>query len=267
MRISACSHAVIFLTVFGIAQQPPMNITNLHSATKQVSGKSDDDGSREGKKPVGSIDVLSDTMGVDFGPYLVRVQDDVRENWYRFIPESARAPEKRKGKVTIEFAIMKDGSVSGLQIVGTSGDVPLDRGAYKAIIASKPFPPLPTEFGGRYIALRFHFFYNPSPPEPHMPAVRIAISPPSAQVLSGTTQQFSATVITLKGAVNTAVNWSVVGPGCVGAACGTISPTGLYMAPPSAPNPPTVESKAALTADPSQSASATVNIAQVSQSR
>ena len=116
---------------------------------------------RQAGEAIGPLDVLSDTMGVDFGPYLARVLHDVRENWYRIIPESARAPLMKKGKVSIEFAILKDGQVAGLQIVGSSGDVALDRAAYGGITASKPFPPLPTEFGGQYLALRFHFYYNP----------------------------------------------------------------------------------------------------------
>ncbi len=116
---------------------------------------------KQGGEAIGPMDVLSDTMGVDFGPYLARVLHDVRENWYRIIPESARAPLMKKGKVSIEFAILKNGQVAGLQIVGTSGDVALDRAAYGGITASKPFPPLPSEFGGQYLALRFHFFYNP----------------------------------------------------------------------------------------------------------
>jgi TonB family protein len=116
---------------------------------------------KQGGEAIGPMDVLSDTMGVDFGPYLARVLHDVRENWYRIIPESARAPLMKKGKVSIEFAILKNGQVAGLQIVGTSGDVALDRAAYGGITASKPFPPLPTEFSGQYLALRFHFYYNP----------------------------------------------------------------------------------------------------------
>jgi len=116
---------------------------------------------KQGNEAIGPMDVLSDTMGVDFGPYLARVLHDVRENWYRIIPESARAPLMKKGKVSIEFAILKNGQVAGLQIVGTSGDVALDRAAYGGITASKPFPPLPSEFSGQYLALRFHFYYNP----------------------------------------------------------------------------------------------------------
>jgi TonB family protein len=107
----------------------------------------------------GNLEVLSDTMGVDFGPYLKRILQDVRQNWYNAIPESA---QMKKGKLAIEFAITKDGKVAGMKLVTSSGDVPLDRAAWAGITASDPFPPLPTEFGGEYLALRFIFFYNPS---------------------------------------------------------------------------------------------------------
>ena len=133
-------------------------------AAAVYGGDGGDYGLGQGKQAdeaIGPLDVLSDTMGVDFGPYLARVLHDVKENWYRIIPESARAPLMKKGKVSIEFAILKDGQVAGLQIVGSSGDVALDRAAYGGITASKPFPPLPAEFGGQYLALRFHFYYNP----------------------------------------------------------------------------------------------------------
>lgn len=111
----------------------------------------------------GALDVLSDTMGVDFGPYLARVLHDVKVNWYNLIPESARPPIMKKGKVAIEFAILKNGSVAGMRLEqgGSSGDAALDRAAWGGITASNPFPPLPQEFGGQYLALRFHFFYNP----------------------------------------------------------------------------------------------------------
>jgi TonB family protein len=108
-----------------------------------------------------AFDVLSDTMGVDFGPYLQRVVHQVRLNWYNLIPEVARAPLRKKGKVSIEFAILKDGGVAGMKLVTPSGDVSLDRAAWGGITASNPFPPLPAEFPGQYLYLRFHFYYNP----------------------------------------------------------------------------------------------------------
>ena len=109
-------------------------------------------------RQLGALDILSDTQGVDFGPYIQRIVQDVRENWYHLIPVSA---EMKKGKLAIEFAITKDGQVAGMKLVTSSGDVYLDRPAWGAITASNPFPPLPNEFQGQYLALRFRFYYNP----------------------------------------------------------------------------------------------------------
>ncbi len=113
-------------------------------------------------RQMGNLEVLSDTMGVDFGPYLQRVLHDVRENWYNAIPESA---QMKHGSLIIEFAITKDGKVAGMKLVVPSGDIPLDRAAWAGITASDPFPALPREFGGQYLALRFRFFYNPTKEE------------------------------------------------------------------------------------------------------
>jgi TonB family protein len=127
-------------------------------------GGGGDYGLGQGRQPtdvVGNMDVLSDTQGVDFGPYLARVLHDVKTNWYNLIPEVARPPIMKKGKVSIEFAITKQGQVAGMRLVGPSGDVSLDRAAWGGITGSNPFPPLPNEFNGQFLALRFHFYYNP----------------------------------------------------------------------------------------------------------
>jgi len=102
--------------------------------------------------------ILSDTKGVDFGPYLARVIFNVRRNWYSMIPVAAKLGQK--GRVGIVFAIVKDGSVPQLRLVATSGSDPLDRAAVAAIRASDPFPPLPEEFTGEHLVLQFIFLYN-----------------------------------------------------------------------------------------------------------
>src|SRR5271156_4292670 len=109
------------------------------------------------------IDVLSDTTGVDFGAYLQGVLKTVKRNWYNFIPASARAPRMLRGGVSVEFAILKTGKIAGMKRVESSGDVSLDKAAWTGISDSR-FPPLPAEFTGQYIALRFHFVYNPAEP-------------------------------------------------------------------------------------------------------
>ncbi len=118
--------------------------------------------SRPGGGVQSNLDILSDTQGVDFGPYLERVLHVVRINWYNLIPEVARPPMMKKGKVSIEFAIQSNGQIAGMRLAGQSGDISLDRAAWGGITASNPFPPLPSEFHGNYLALRFHFYYNPA---------------------------------------------------------------------------------------------------------
>ena len=125
-------------------------------------GEGGDLGLSQGKAGgvMGPMEILTDTMGVDFGPYLNRVLHDVRQNWYQLIPESASF---KKGWVTIDFYILKDGTVQGLRVVDSSGDVTLERPAYGSIKGSDPFQQLPREFPGPYLGLRFRFFYNLNP--------------------------------------------------------------------------------------------------------
>jgi TonB family protein len=134
--------------------------TEAAAANRGGGGQEGDFGLGTGAKgrQLGALDILSDTQGVDFGPYLQRILQDVKENWYRLIPESA---EMKKGKLAIEFAITKEGKVADMRLIATSGDTALDRAAWGGITASNPFPPLPSEFTGPYLALRFRFYYNP----------------------------------------------------------------------------------------------------------
>jgi TonB family protein len=112
------------------------------------------------KSQTGSIDILSDPLGVDFVPYLRDLLPIVRNNWYQAIPLNALT---QKGKVAIEFAILKNGQLTGMKLFATSGSDPLDRAAWAGITASAPFQPLPTEFKGEHLVLRFRFFYNIGP--------------------------------------------------------------------------------------------------------
>ncbi len=89
-----------------------------------------------------------------------------------------------------------------------------------------------------------------------IPAVGVTLSPSAPTVILGATQQFTATVAN---AVNTAVTWSLSGPG-------SVSNVGLYTAPASLTTPATATITATSVADPSKSASATVNIPAVTVS-
>lgn len=130
-------------------------------ATGAIGGPGDSDAQLNNPSSnfsIGGAQILSDTRGVDFGPYLARVVFSVRRNWYSVIPISAQMGQK--GRVAIVFEIIKDGSVPQLRLVGPSGSEPLDRAALSAINMSNPFPQLPADFTGNHLVLQFIFLYN-----------------------------------------------------------------------------------------------------------
>ncbi len=108
----------------------------------------------------GAVDVLSDTLGVDFGPYIQRVIYATKRSWYPIIPEVAQPPISKQGRVLIRFKILPDGSVKDMHLEGPSGDVSLDRAAWGGITGAAPFPQLPKNFKGPFLELRFYFLYN-----------------------------------------------------------------------------------------------------------
>ena len=129
--------------VFACGQSTP-----LPSAEKEVPTP----GVGAPRHPLGTIDILSDTQGVDFGPYLRLILPTIRKNWLHVIPVSA---ETKKGKLAIEFAITGDGRVENLRLVAASGDAVLDRPAWDSITSSNPFPPLPSELPVRSLPCAF----------------------------------------------------------------------------------------------------------------
>ena len=229
--------------------------------------------SAERGRQYGALDILSDTQGADFGPYLQRLVQNVREHWYRAIPESA---EQKKGKLAIEFAIAKDGKVANMQLVASSGDVALDRPAWFSITVSNPFPPLPSAFTGPYLALRLRFYYNPDKGDLSGPTIKAPPGPANANgvapipsksgiavsisslgdiyVPAGGSRTVTATVT---GTKDQTVEWSVTGVGCSASPCGKMMGD-TYIAPTVQPSPPVVVLTAVSKTDPR--AKATVNV-------
>jgi TonB family protein len=129
----------------------------------------------------------------------------IRKNWYSVIPREALPPTLKQGKVVLEFAILKDREVKNLRYSQGSGDVALDRAAYAGITASNPFPPLPSEFTGDHLGIRFTFKYNPGPEDSKLPPLSAEAANEQVRLseilistrgcpLCGTPQQLSAAV-------------------------------------------------------------------------
>jgi len=98
---------------------------------------------------------LFDTKGFPLGEYARIIIERIKGNW--FIPSNLR---QSQGKSTLIFFIEKDGSVSNLRVVNSSGSQSLDLAALSAVLGSKPLPPLPGGFPGEHVGAKFVFSYN-----------------------------------------------------------------------------------------------------------
>jgi TonB family protein len=132
----------------------------VYSAPSGGSGLPRGSGGPGGPGMQPGVSILTPTQGVDFSSYIQRLLATVRRNWYAVMPESALMGDK--GIVMITFHINRDGSVPMPDpfLERTSGQEPLDAAAMSAIRTSSPFEPLPAQFKGPDIQLRFVFFYN-----------------------------------------------------------------------------------------------------------
>ena len=124
-------------------------------------GASDSGGQTSGRGGMGTgAEILSDTQGVDFGPYIRRILQDIKRNWYPLIPEEARPPLNKQGETLIRFTIMPDGRIAAMNLDGSSQDQSIDRACWGAITGEGQFPPLPASFHGPNLELRIDFLTN-----------------------------------------------------------------------------------------------------------
>ena len=112
----------------------------------------------------GGVQVLSDTEGVDFNPWLRRWYFETEHTWDPLIPDEVNPPILKQGQCMIRFKILPNGRImdGSMVLEGRSGDTALDRAAWGALTGSN-YPPLPREFHGPYLELRAVFMYNMRP--------------------------------------------------------------------------------------------------------
>ena len=98
---------------------------------------------------------------------------------------------------------------------------------------------------------------NPTIATPSTGGVTVTITPTTASLQTGKTQQFTATVT---GSSNVSVTWKVNDVVGGNSTLGTVSSAGLYTAPAAAPSPNTVSVTAVSAADTTKSATASVTV-------
>ncbi|HLI76907.1 MAG TPA: TonB family protein [Acidobacteriaceae bacterium] len=106
------------------------------------------------------MDILSDTQGVDFKPYVRSILTMIYDHWIPLLPEDARPPRRLAGTTLVRFTISKDGGIQSMHLDGSTHQDSLNRAAWGAITGVHTFPPLPDEFHGPSLELRIRFQVN-----------------------------------------------------------------------------------------------------------
>jgi outer membrane biosynthesis protein TonB len=133
----------------------------LRGAGRPGSSEAHDSvGTGKGGNVGGGVQVLSDMQGVDFSDYLRRLKMDVYRNWIPLLPEETEPPLLKQGETYIRFTILPDGKIGGMTLEGSSHDVAIDKAAWGSIVSEGQFPPLPAQFHGPNLELRFHYMVN-----------------------------------------------------------------------------------------------------------
>jgi TonB family protein len=99
-----------------------------------------------------------ETQWYDWGDYAQSMVSKIRVNWYANMPQLIRTG--MKGVVTIRFTIHRDGRISDITILQSSGVPPYDQAARKAIELSSPLKALPADFPNPQERVTCMFYYN-----------------------------------------------------------------------------------------------------------
>jgi protein TonB len=99
-----------------------------------------------------------DPQGADFTAWINHFKNEVYRNWV--VPQAALFGYR--GHVDFEFTVARDGSITGLRMVKSSGTASLDRAAHHALTGSR-FLALPADYGPPQVTMQVSFFYNEAP--------------------------------------------------------------------------------------------------------
>jgi len=100
-----------------------------------------------------------DPQGADFTLWINRFKDEVYRNW--IAPQAALFGAAR-GHVDFEFTVERNGSMSALRLLKSSGTASLDRAAQNALTGSRLLP-LPDDYGPPRVTIGVSFYYNEAP--------------------------------------------------------------------------------------------------------
>ena len=126
---------------YGLGGQPAMNYTQIVS------------GAGEGGLSFGE----GGDFGERYGWYVTSVRNRISGNWLlsTISPSIVRAP-----RLYMTFTILRDGTVTAVEVTQSSGLPEVDRSALRAVLASNPLPPLPPDYSGNKVKVSLYFDFR-----------------------------------------------------------------------------------------------------------
>lgn len=113
--------------------------------------------------PAPSVEVLSDTHGVDLNPFIRQAIGLIYKNWTALLSEEVKPPQSKQGESAIRIKILPDGRIGAMWLDSSTHDDAINRSCWQAIAHVEQFPPLPDAMSSNPLLLRIHFYVNTPP--------------------------------------------------------------------------------------------------------
>jgi periplasmic protein TonB len=104
---------------------------------------------------------MTGSGGGDFGSkyswYVDTVRNRISSNWQQSLidPSVRFAP-----RATLSFTILRDGTITNIQVLQSSGNTSVDNSARRAILSSSPVTKLPNDYSGQVVNVEFWFEFK-----------------------------------------------------------------------------------------------------------
>jgi protein TonB len=96
-------------------------------------------------------------FGSRYSWYVDAVRNRIISNWLQAMisPELTTAP-----RVTVTFDILRDGNITNAEVTERSSIPEVDRSALRAVLASSPLGPLPSDYSGGRVTVKVYFDFH-----------------------------------------------------------------------------------------------------------
>lgn len=125
---------------FGLGGRPSLTYTQFSNVTGQ-----------------GGLSFGEGNFGERYSLYVAAARNHISSNWLlsTVSPNILSAP-----RVYIDFDIIRDGTIRNVQITQSSRIPEVDRSALRAVLASNPLGPLPSDYAGDKVSVEFYFDFH-----------------------------------------------------------------------------------------------------------